>query len=58
MTKAELWRFLAKHRTTFAANPRMALLLGNLDRMPVERRAAMLATAEHYLDKLFAGAKG
>ena len=55
---ALFWRFLAKHRTTFAANPRMALLLGNLDRMPVERRAAMLATAEHYLDKLFAGAKG
>jgi deoxyribodipyrimidine photolyase-related protein len=55
---ALFWRFLAKHRTTFAANPRMALLLGNLDRMSVERRAAMLATAEHYLDKLFAGAKG
>ena len=55
---ALFWRFLAKHRSTFAANPRMALLLGNLDRMSVERRAAMLATAEHYLDKLFAGAKG
>ena len=54
---ALFWRFLAKHRATFAANPRMALLLGNLDRMPEARRTGLMAAAEAYLMQLFGGSR-
>ncbi|HJV90469.1 MAG TPA: cryptochrome/photolyase family protein [Holophagaceae bacterium] len=43
------WRFLHRHRALFEANPRSRALLGHLDRMDPEARAALLAEAEAHL---------
>lgn len=49
---ALFWRFMHKHRDFFAANPRLGMLIRNLDRMPAEKKQQHLRTAEQYLEKL------
>lgn len=49
------WDFLARHEERFAANPRMAMPLGNWQRMAPERRAALRARAAAFLDRMDAG---
>jgi deoxyribodipyrimidine photolyase-related protein len=46
------WRFLHRHRALFEANPRSRALLGHLDRMDPEARAALLAQGEAFLAAL------
>ena len=46
------WNFLDTHETTFATNPRTALMIKNLHRMNVDERQAMRTTAQHMLDHL------
>ena len=43
------WRFIAKHRAFFAANPRLGVMVRNLDRMEAAKLQAHLATAEAFL---------
>ena len=51
---ALFWRFVGRHRAVFARNPRMAMLIGALDRMQPERKANMLAIAAQFLERLHA----
>lgn len=46
------WRFMHVHRSFFKQNPRLALLLGSLDKMDKEKRNKHLAIAEAFLAKL------
>lgn len=50
------WRFVARHRERFSANPRMPYVYANWDRMGAERQAALLSQAEAHLAALRAGA--
>ena len=43
------WRFIAKHRVFFAANPRLGVMVRNLDRMDVGKLQAHIAIAEAFL---------
>jgi deoxyribodipyrimidine photolyase-related protein len=45
------WRFIDKHRDFFAGNPRLALMPRALDRLNADRRRAIFAAAEEFLDK-------
>ena len=49
---ALFWRFMHVHRDFFSGNPRLSMLLGNLDRMDASRRDDLLHTASQYLDHL------
>lgn len=51
---AMYWDFLAQHRVRLAQNPRMRVVLGNLDRMTPGERAAIHATAEAHRTTLTA----
>ena len=46
------WHFLARHRDKLAGNPRMGQMYRTWDKLSDERRAASLASAERFLDKL------
>ena len=46
------WHFMHRNRESLAANPRMAVLFRNWDRMAEERRLAILETAQRRLDHL------
>jgi deoxyribodipyrimidine photolyase-related protein len=46
------WRFLDRHREALSRNPRMAQVIGNLDRWDPEARAAIHASAEAFLAQL------
>ncbi len=46
---ALFWRFMDKQRDFFSKNPRLGMLLRTFDRMPSEKRVALLTTAEEYL---------
>jgi deoxyribodipyrimidine photolyase-related protein len=50
---ALFWRFLEVHREVFAANPRMRVLLGTLDRMDRETLERHRTVAEGFLASLF-----
>jgi deoxyribodipyrimidine photolyase-related protein len=43
------WRFLLRHRETFAKNPRMTPMYGLLDRMDEEKRTRLLGRAEKFI---------
>jgi deoxyribodipyrimidine photolyase-related protein len=43
------WRFVARHRTFFARQPRLQMLVANLDRMPADRRRRLQRQAEEFL---------
>lgn len=53
---ALFWRFMHVHRDFFGRNPRLAMLLGTLDKMPAEKRNRYVETAEDFLRKLNASA--
>lgn len=40
------WDFLIRHRTRFQSNPRMAMILKNLDRMPFAQQEAIVTEAQ------------
>ncbi|HET9448915.1 MAG TPA: hypothetical protein VFO35_21780, partial [Steroidobacteraceae bacterium] len=46
---ALFWTFIDKHRRTFEANPRIAAMVRNLDRMPDERRRLHRERARGFL---------
>jgi deoxyribodipyrimidine photolyase-related protein len=46
------WRFIARQRSVFAANPRLNVMVRNLDRLDAVRRERLLAAAENYLSQL------
>ena len=43
------WDFLARHREQLGANPRMGLMMKQLDKLPAQELAAIRATAEAHL---------
>ena len=45
------WRFIDKHRTFFAANPRLALMPRALDRLNSDRRERIFASAEEFIER-------
>ena len=45
------WRFIDRHRSFFADNPRLALMPRALDRLDDERRARIFAAAEEFLEQ-------
>jgi len=45
------WDFIARHAQDFARNPRMAMPLGSLRRMPAEKLAAIRDDARKFLDR-------
>lgn len=46
------WDFIDRHESRFAKNPRMAMPVKTLRAMPPERRAALRAEAERFLESL------
>lgn len=46
------WRFMDKHYDFFAGNPRLSMLVRNLDRMDPIVKEAHLATAQKFLNQL------
>lgn len=49
---ALFWRFIHIHQDFFEQNPRLAMLLGSLDRMTDEKRQSHFFKAEQFLKKL------
>ncbi len=49
---ALFWRFMDKHRDFFTKNPRLSMLVRNLDKMPIEKKNKHLEIAEEYLNVL------
>ncbi len=45
------WRFIDRHRSFFAGNPRLALMPRALDRLDGERRVRIFAAAEEFLER-------
>jgi len=43
------WRFMDKHREFFLSNPRLGMLIKTFDKMPDEKKKALLTAAENYL---------
>ena len=46
------WRFIATHRERFRSHPRMAMMVRQLERMPIARFTAISDAAEDFLDSL------
>ena len=46
------WHFIDQHRERFADNPRMSMIHRNWDRMPAERRQALLNRAGELLENI------
>jgi len=49
---ALFWRFMHKQRSFFETNPRLRMLLGNLDKMDESKRHALIEYGEKYLRQL------
>jgi deoxyribodipyrimidine photolyase-related protein len=49
---ALFWRFMHVHRSVFAKNPRMGMLLNTFDKMSPDKRNGLLRVAEDFLAKL------
>lgn len=45
------WRFIARHRPVFAANPRLAMMTRLLDRIDEARRQRLFSAAEAFLER-------
>ena len=45
------WRFIDKHRSFFAGNPRLALMPRALDRLNADRRKRIFAAAEAFIER-------
>lgn len=46
------WRFMDEHRDFFAENPRMTMMVKNLDRMPATKKREHLQNATSFLEQL------
>lgn len=46
------WRFIYHHRDFFKKNPRMKVMVNQIDRMGKERMKQHLAVANHFLERL------
>jgi deoxyribodipyrimidine photolyase-related protein len=46
------WRFIYQHRDFFKKNPRMKVMINQMDRMGRERMREHLAIANHFLERL------
>lgn len=46
------WRFISRHRSYFAGNPRLALMPRGLDRLDAARRARIFNAAEDFLERV------
>lgn len=46
------WRFIARHREFFEANPRLSVMPKQWDRFPASKQQAMLARADQFLANL------
>jgi deoxyribodipyrimidine photolyase-related protein len=46
------WRFIARHRTRLATNPRMAQMVRTFDRFAPEKQQQLLRDADRFLDTL------
>jgi deoxyribodipyrimidine photolyase-related protein len=46
------WSFIQKHRQTFSRNPRMSMMVRQLDNMDSERRRLLQTQKENFLEKL------
>ncbi len=46
------WRFMHVHRDFFTSNPRLGMLVRMFDKMPEEKKAKHIQTAESYLTQL------
>ncbi len=46
------WRFMHVHRNFFLQNPRLGMLIGTFDKMPVEKQTAHLHNANQFLIQL------
>ena len=46
------WRFIGKHRDFFSSNPRLALMVGTLDRMDKDRLDRILDEAESFIGRV------
>ena len=45
------WRFIDQHRQVFAANQRMSMMLGTLERMGADRKERLFTAAEAFLKR-------
>jgi deoxyribodipyrimidine photolyase-related protein len=48
------WRFINKHRVQFSRNPRMSMMVKQLEKMDVIKKNLLFNTAEKYLESLHA----
>jgi len=46
------WRFMDIHRGFFTRNPRLGMLIGTFDKMPLDKQHAHLLNADDFLEKL------
>ncbi len=46
------WRFVDRHRELFAANPRMSVMVGSLDKLDPVRKNRIFACAEAFIDRV------
>ena len=46
------WRFIDRHRDFFGGNPRMAVMVGTLDKMKPERREKIRVAGEELLERI------
>jgi (6-4)DNA photolyase len=49
---ALFWHFMEKHRDFFLKNPRLSMLVRNLDKMDKEKKTSLMNTANNYLKVL------
>lgn len=45
------WRFIDKNRSTFASNPRMSMMVRNLDKMDSEKKERLFTLSESFINK-------
>ena len=45
------WRFVDRHRKVFAANQRMSMMLGTLERMAADRKETLFTAAEAFVER-------
>ncbi|MFQ3676486.1 MAG: cryptochrome/photolyase family protein [Fimbriimonadaceae bacterium] len=49
------WRFVDRHREVLAANPRLSVMVGGVDRLKPDRRAKIFEAAERFIERVTAG---
>ena len=46
------WRFIGRHREVFRSQPRLSMMVAQLDRMDAARRERILALAEAFIERV------